>query len=353
MNRGSSPKRRLGKKEREGTRLLTVQAAIAGSPGRARQQEGERGYVLLVLLLFSALIVIGLLRVLPAMVVQSQREKEEELLFRGQQYQRAIQLFVRRFGRYPNALEELEETNNIRFLRKRYRDVMTRGGEWRLIHIGPGGEFPDALTAANAPSQSPSSAPSAPESSGSASQQTSASTGPGSNPSQPSSGGTAAGMVTSLFQASPPATGEPALRPSANPTASPQQQPRAAATAQQPAPIVFGGGGIAGVASESTAESLKIWSGQSQYDHWEFIYNFRTDPLGMAALARVSGAVAPTTAPPGTPTQPPVFTPQPAGQDTPFSPPRWLGGPPPGVRPTPGPFPPSPIPPPATPPRSR
>ncbi len=321
-------------------------------PGNRRRAKGQEGYVLLVLLFFSALLVIGLLRALPTMVVQSQREKEEELLFRGQQYQRAIQLFVRRFGRYPNTLEELEETNNIRFLRKPYRDVMTRDGEWRLIRIGPGGTFPDALTAGSAPSPSPSSAASKPESSGSANQETSPSSESLANPSQPSSAETSPGTARSLFQSSAPgASGEPAFRPSTDPTANPLQQPRAAGTAQA-ALAVFGGGGIAGVASTSTAASIKVWNRESQYNRWEFIYNFQTDPSGLAAVARVSGVGVPPAAQPATAAQPPVSTPPPAAQETPFSPPRWLGGPPPGVRPNfPGQFPPSPIPSPSTRPR--
>src|SRR3990167_3799539 len=89
-------------------------------------RRGERGYVLLVFILFSALLAVGLIRILPKAVFEGQREKEEELMFRGQQYMLAIQHFVRKFGRYPNTMEELEKANEIRFLRKRYRDPMTK-----------------------------------------------------------------------------------------------------------------------------------------------------------------------------------------------------------------------------------
>ena len=63
------------------------------------------------------------------MVFQGQRQKEELLIYRGLQYQRAIQLYVRKFGRYPGSLEELENTNQIRFLRQRYLDPMTENGD--------------------------------------------------------------------------------------------------------------------------------------------------------------------------------------------------------------------------------
>jgi len=39
---------------------------------------------------------------------------------------RAIQHFYKKFNRYPNKIEELENTNNVRFLRRRYTDPMNR-----------------------------------------------------------------------------------------------------------------------------------------------------------------------------------------------------------------------------------
>jgi hypothetical protein len=45
---------------------------------------------------------------------------------RGTAYMRAIQHFYKKFGKYPNKVEDLENTNNLRFLRKRYTDPMSR-----------------------------------------------------------------------------------------------------------------------------------------------------------------------------------------------------------------------------------
>ena len=75
---------------------------------------------------------------------ESQRAKEQLLIERGEQYKRAIQLFVKKMNRYPGTIEELESTNNIRFLRKRFVDPMTGKSEWRLIHVGAGGVFTDS-----------------------------------------------------------------------------------------------------------------------------------------------------------------------------------------------------------------
>src|ERR1700720_3815215 len=115
------------------------------------RNRGEQGYVLLVFILFSALLMVSLSMMIPKAVFEGQRDKEEELIFRGLQYQRAIQLFVRKVHRYPNSVDELVKTNGIRFLRKRYKDPMTKEGEWRLIHLGPNGVFVDALTSASNP----------------------------------------------------------------------------------------------------------------------------------------------------------------------------------------------------------
>ena len=63
------------------------------------------------------------------------RDREEEMIHRGVQYSRAIRRFVKKTGRYPTRLEELENTNNIRFLRKRYKDPVT-GKDFKLLHVG-------------------------------------------------------------------------------------------------------------------------------------------------------------------------------------------------------------------------
>ncbi len=104
-------------------------------PRRTREQ----GWALLTILFFSALLVISLGSVLPRAAMEARREREGDLIHRGKQYERAIQLYFRKFRRYPAKLEDLENTNNIRFLRKRFTDPITGGEEWRLLNIGPNG----------------------------------------------------------------------------------------------------------------------------------------------------------------------------------------------------------------------
>ena len=103
----------------------------------------QRGFALLLVFVMAAAIAITLYMELPRVAFEAQRNKEQLLIERGEQYQRAIQLYVRKLKKYPVKIEDLEETNQIRFLRKRYIDPMTGKSEWRMIHIGPGGVFTD------------------------------------------------------------------------------------------------------------------------------------------------------------------------------------------------------------------
>src|SRR5258708_33891666 len=59
---------------------------------------------------------------------------------RGTAYMRAIQHFYKKLGRYPMRVEELEDTNNVRYLRKRYKDPMNKDPatgqekDFKLLH---------------------------------------------------------------------------------------------------------------------------------------------------------------------------------------------------------------------------
>ncbi|MBV9266348.1 MAG: hypothetical protein JO061_09295, partial [Acidobacteriaceae bacterium] len=79
---------------------------------------GERGSALLIVFVFAAVIAIMLYREMPVSLFEAQRQKEQLLIDRGHEYQRAVQLYYRKFhGQYPNNIEQLENTNSMRFLR--------------------------------------------------------------------------------------------------------------------------------------------------------------------------------------------------------------------------------------------
>src|ERR1700690_823005 len=104
------------------------------------QTRPQRGYMLIMLMLAVALAAMVLLSVLPEMGQQIRRDREEEMCHRGTQYMRAIQHFYKKFGRYPTRVEDLEDTNHLRFLRKRYKDPLVhdaQGNEkdFKLLHM--------------------------------------------------------------------------------------------------------------------------------------------------------------------------------------------------------------------------
>ena len=79
---------------------------------------------------------------LPVWSQAAKGEREAELIFRGEQYARAVELYQRRYiGANPPDLETLVEQ---RFLRKMYADPMTEDGEFRIVYssqvAGPRGE---------------------------------------------------------------------------------------------------------------------------------------------------------------------------------------------------------------------
>jgi hypothetical protein len=112
----------------------------------ARRKNPESGYALLFVYLMAAIVALMLYSQVPRIAFEAQRDKEQLLVDRGEQYKRAVQLYVRKFQRFPADMNALENTQNIRFLRKQYVDPMTGKNEWRLIHVGPGGVFTDSLT---------------------------------------------------------------------------------------------------------------------------------------------------------------------------------------------------------------
>ena len=110
-----------------------------------KRPRDERGFAMLLVFLMAALIALSLYTEIPRVSFESQRAKEQLLIERGEQYQRAIKVFFRANKKYPQTIQELESFNNHRSLRKQYVDPMTGKKEWRLVHIGPGGVFTDSL----------------------------------------------------------------------------------------------------------------------------------------------------------------------------------------------------------------
>jgi type II secretory pathway pseudopilin PulG len=109
-------------------------------------QANERGYAMAALLVSLAVMMVLMSVAMPVWRTQVQREKEAELIFRGEQIARGINLYMRKMGgaSYPPSLDVLVQG---RFLRKKYKDPMTEGdtsipmnqrGEWDVINAAAG-----------------------------------------------------------------------------------------------------------------------------------------------------------------------------------------------------------------------
>jgi type II secretory pathway pseudopilin PulG len=185
------------------------------------------------LLVSMSVMAVMLTIAMPAWNTLAKREKEAELIFRGQQYTRAIELFSRR---YPGALPpNLDVLVQQKFLRKKFKDPIT-GKDFEPVRLDASGAVPGAV-----PSQQPG--------------------GRGNSPS----------------------------RGSAAPPTRQTQSPARAGGSIAPA----GGGavlGIVGVVSTSTDTSLRLFNGRSKYNEWIFQYTARTQTPGAGG---VPGTAAP------------------------------------------------------------
>jgi type II secretory pathway pseudopilin PulG len=110
------------------------------SQTRREAHPDDSGYILLTLLLAMALMVIFAGVIVPSITFDIKRDREEEMIHRGVQYSRAIRGYYKKFGRYPTKIEDLESANNLRFLRKRYKDPLncksSKCEDFKLLHFG-------------------------------------------------------------------------------------------------------------------------------------------------------------------------------------------------------------------------
>src|SRR5687767_12434464 len=100
---------------------------------RRRVVRGERGFAMAALLVGMSVMAILMSVALPAWRTAGQREREAELIFRGEQYARAVELYQRKYaGAFPPSVDVLI---NEKFLRKKYQDPIARG-EFQILYVG-------------------------------------------------------------------------------------------------------------------------------------------------------------------------------------------------------------------------
>jgi type II secretory pathway pseudopilin PulG len=248
-----------------------------------KSQIPQRGYMLITLMLAVALITVGLLAVLPSIRQQIQRDREEELRHRGTAYMRAIQHFYKKFSRFPTRVEELENTNNLRFLRKRYKDPINRDPQtgkerdFKFLHqqdislnngpvlgLIPGQGIPGGIAG-----------PGGPQGQGGFG-------GPGLGGLGKPTGELQQSGVTGTQTSTSGDSGKGSEEEgNSNSTgSSPGISSNSASSSGFNGPT-FGGGPILGVASTSKAKSIRVFSNKNHYNDWFFIYVPMADRGGL------------------------------------------------------------------------
>lgn len=268
---------------------------------RHSKSRRESGYILLSVMLLVTLMLITLSIEAPRIAQEIKREKEEELMHRGNEYKNAIRKYFRRFGQYPTSLDQLEKASNMRFLRKRYKDPFTGKDDWRLFHQGEiqvnaatggvnglgqqSGQISNGLGQPGAPQGNSLGQSLMGNSIGLSPGQFNTpgqTSGFGSTINQPSSGfGSTLGQ-SGTFGAAPATGTQPSQpgQPGTDPNApgtnnSGISAASSLATGNSP---VLGGGPIIGVGSISKLKSIKIVDGKDHYNEWTpFFYDPRLD----------------------------------------------------------------------------
>lgn len=209
----------------------------------------ERGYTLVAIMVFMTLIAISILVVSPTVSKIMQREREEELIFRGRQYAQALVNFQKRQGRFPLNLPELM-TTKPRSARKLYKEPMCNCADWGLIRVGQ--PWPPPPRGSNPAGSAPFSNPGV-------------EILPGNRQTRPGA------PLPGTFSSPPP--GSPGTGDSGGDAGNPGGgmnfggNPRETSNA----PIV-------GVYSRIHKKGLRTFHGQEYYDQWGFIAGANNDP---------------------------------------------------------------------------
>lgn len=242
----------------------------------------EAGFTLIMVVFLVASMILFAAMAAPVVLTEGRREMEKETIWRGEQYQRAVGLYYRKFGRYPTKVEDLTNlTNGVRVLRQAYKDPMNKeDGSWRFIYLGPNGQLIGSLRQTSLLQN----ALGVPSIAGSGTSPFAAALQPLSAPGGPAGpGATAAGQQTNSAANSTPSELQP-----------------------QPLEGQVIGGNIIGVGSKIKMPSFRQYLGGDTYEKWEFIYNpmLAANRLGQPPTQQQIGAPGQPTTAPGVPLPP-------------------------------------------------
>jgi len=109
----------------------------------SRSRSNQDGYALLMAIFMVATVIVMATALTPSILTEGRREREQEVIWSGNEYVRAIQLYYKKNGRYPQTVDDLSKgTPGVHFLRKDYKDPMNASdGNWRFIYVSPSGQL--------------------------------------------------------------------------------------------------------------------------------------------------------------------------------------------------------------------
>ena len=221
--------------------------AIAARSRRSRGTSQD-GYAMAALLVAMSVMAVFMTIALPVWNTQAQREKEAELVFRGEQYARAVMLYQRKFA---NALPpSVDVLLNDRYLRKKYKDPIT-GGDFQLLS----GASAQANVGAIGGNLGGASRPGGPV----VARGSTGSTGGG------TTGSATSGSSSSFGQSS---MGQSSL---GNRGAAAGNTGFGLGAGVGAGPGGTVPGGIMGVTSTSSGKSLRLYNGRGNYNEWTFV----------------------------------------------------------------------------------
>jgi type II secretory pathway pseudopilin PulG len=303
----------------------------------------EDGYLLVWVMFLLVLFTIALSLAVPREIKEIQRDRELETMNRGKQYIRAVQLYYRKFHRFPPNANALVNTNEIRFLRKKYTDPITAKDDWKPIRFGEAktqasGFFGQPIAGAGSAGATvlAGTGPSGSDGLGSGSSLGSSfggSTGSSIGGSTGSSfggstiGSSPLGGATTGIAGSTSSTGSIG-------TAGSSGSSSAFGSSNQ----TFGGAGIIGFSPASTKASIFIYRKKQHYNEWEFVYDPLTDTRTQSGNTGTIGQPAGSTSTPvgGSNNNGIGFGPGSSGSGSSSAPPSGNGNAPPsGAGPTP------------------
>jgi type II secretory pathway pseudopilin PulG len=236
---------------------------------KAHVRRQERGYAMAALLVAMSVMAIVLSTAMPVYQTVARREREAELVFRGEQYARAIALFQRK---YANQLPpDVDVLIDQRFLRKKYKDPIT-GGDFQYLGAGS----PELAQAMSTTPQQALDAqrgrgPGGTGATGGPPQALDGQRGRGAGGTGATGGrGTpiGAGFTGASQQQSPAQSTFGRGTPLG---AQGMQTARSPFTAGAQAANAQAAGGILAVASKSTQTSMRLYNGKNKYNEWLFM----------------------------------------------------------------------------------